>query len=359
MTTVEKTKKVILIRDDDKVDNMLIGKGPKHPEKLLGCEETCIFNAYDVDYSQYSVVLFYFNEDHSCNIKKFKDLAHFIRQNFKQTIIFNDPSICDIGDKYEFLAHVYKQGGIPGLNIPSFYKLTTPEDINRVFSYPCILKLPRGSQLKDSKQDNLIHNREELEDGFYKMIDYAEYLFCSEFVKPNHPDGVHTLVRFHFVNNTLIDIFCRPSDKWNIHNRDQKWDIVEKYDKKFKLWMQESGFDIKVVMESSCKLLGKGWYVMDCVWDGNKLYLVEIGYKLYIKKVSKLFNEHNINLHKLNAEGLEAVFKVLRKEIQKWGNLREPALIETLTDADLFGIKKKSRLHRRILQKLFSLIFHE
>jgi hypothetical protein len=72
-----------------------------------------------------------------------------------------------------------------------------------------------------------------------------------------------------------------------------------------------------------------------------------------------IHNNHKINLHKLNAEGLETVFKILRKEVQKWGNLREPALIETLTDTDLFDIKKKGRLHRRILQKLFSLIFHE
>ena len=112
------------------------------------------------------------------------------------------------------------------------------------------------------KADCLVNDEKQWIKTYDRLINYYPYILCMEFI--GSQERIYKSVRFHSIKNKLLDYYCRPSKKWNVHTKDQEVSKILHFEKKFKNFFYQLNFDN--ILFDIKRIFGLGWHVMDCVW---------------------------------------------------------------------------------------------
>ena len=218
----------------------------------------------------YNEVLCQISKKDRDNIKhKFILISRIIKKHNK--ILFNDPELGYLlGDKfisYELLRE------LPSSSIFKLPKVYSNSSKNINFPIIC-----REKVNTHSSNDFIASNFGQFKNLFKKKCDYVVTEYIDSF---NKNYNVYHSIRLMVVNEKLIDFYYRPSHKSIIHNNDQIKDIrlIQETDKFFKNYLNSS--KLSDSLNDLYKILGNGFYSIDCILNEGSLYICEIGYKFY------------------------------------------------------------------------------
>jgi len=279
------------------------GKGVHNPHKFLGCPSMFLEDAPFTDFTEYDTVIFHYSEEATPDVKAWRQLSRNILTKRPDTNIYNDPTKCDIGDKLGTFKRLSQAGGLQCVTLPLYWPINGFDDIRAVDEFPCVLKPLRGTK----RPMQVCLNQAELVRA-YRLYDNQPAV-VQEFIQTDHDDGWYVCVRFHVVNDQLIDYFARPSPSWNIHTA-SCWTNPEKYrevNKRFTEWIGDRG---ERMARDVPRVFGKGWYVLDIVWAHDDLHFVELGYKVYDSHFNTHILKHNLCIGKATEDKQLILFMV-------------------------------------------------
>lgn len=275
----------------------------------LNIINTIIFN--------YNEALFTFTLNWDSNlIKRFKssndmiclftEINNLVMNIYPNIIIYNDPLKCFcLGDKINVYNKIsYINNNI--ISVPKYLKLTNQEDISTINFFPVIIKISNGS---NTKNDTICHTNIELLSIYNKYFKNINNVLCVQYInshikylKCNHS------IRFMVINNTLIDYYIRPSNEWNIHTNEQDSRKIYESDTYFKEFFNKNKLEIDKYLNDIFQIFGHGFYAYDLILYNNKLYICEIGLKMFDDTYVEFLKNNNIQLDKISTN-----FKKLKK----------------------------------------------
>lgn len=261
------------------------------------------------------LVIFDFNEDlftynlnwdprlkkffSNCNqmIIYFIKISNYIKQSYNNIIIYNDPYKCFIlGNKYNVFNKIkHINNNIFG--IPKYKNILDENDIYKIDFFPVILKYSNGSH---TNNDTICKNKNELINTYNTVFKFKKNIICIEYITSyiNELNCNHS-IRLMVTNNQMIDYYMRPSKKWNIHNDDQDSSKIYISDNYLKNFILQNKVEINKYLNKIYNIFGCGFYAYDLILNNNKLYICEIGLKIYDDSYVNFINNNNIKLKKI------------------------------------------------------------
>lgn len=296
------------------VDNSLFIKN----KEVNLIEITCIIFNYNEDLFTYNL-----NWDSNLTttfknindmIQHFKDIANLVKRYYPKIIIYQDPDKCfNLGNK-TLTFNAIKDIQNTHVKCPLYKKIINLNDLNDVNFFPCIIKEDDGSA---TNNDTLCATRDKLISAYNSFFLNKKNVICIQYIDSSKNSiNKYCSTRFMVINDTLVDYYCRPSNIWNIHTKDQDFAKVVLADQMFQEFYNIHKEYINLYFKEIHSLYGNGFFAYDVILSDNILYICEIGLKIYDSTIVDVFNKHNINLNKssLNADKTRAYFiKLLRK----------------------------------------------
>tara|TARA_B110001454_G_C12714690_1_gene432133 strand:+ start:19 stop:1041 length:1023 start_codon:yes stop_codon:yes gene_type:complete len=228
-------------------------------------------------------------------IQAFNDISHFIKEKFPNIIIYQDPEKCfELGNKlkvYDRIQHI-KNDIFRNIR---YKKITNIDDLKNIDFYPIILKKNYGSH---NSSDTLCKNINQAKVKWKNYFKRFKNIIAVEFINSYISElSCNASIRLMVTNNNLLDFYCRPSKKWNIHNADQISSKIIYFDNYFFKFYNKNKIEIDKHLNAIHKLYGNGFFAYDIILSNNRLYICEIGIKMidtsYIKSVKDLKNKLN------------------------------------------------------------------
>lgn len=270
-----------------------------------------------LNFENIKVVIFNFNEDlFTYNlkwdkqlIKRFKisnDMINFfkiisfvIKKNYPKIKIYNDPIKCfELGDKVNVYQKIEKIKD-ELFKVPRWIKINNLKDINKVDFYPNIIKISNGSHSKDDKKSN---NKNELVTNYKNIFLNQKNVFCVEYIDSYQKSlSSYCSLRLMVFNNKVTDYYFRPSNNWNIHTNDQNNKLIES-DNLFKKFYNNNKVNIQKYLNKINKIYGNGFFSYDLILNNNKLYICEIGLKLFDNEYVSFIKKSKSKLNKISLQ---------------------------------------------------------
>lgn len=272
------------------------------------------FNSVDIIIFNYNEDLFTYNLNWDKNLRKrfkscnkminfFKLISFVIKKKYPKIKIYNDPIKCfELGDKVNVYQKIEKIKD-ELFKVPRWTKVNNLNDVNKINFYPNIIKISNGSHSKDDKKSD---NKNDLIKNYKKYFLNKKNVFCVEYIDSYQKSlASFCSLRLMVINNKVTDYYFRPSNNWNIHTNDQNNNLVRS-DTFFKNFYDNNKAHIQNYLNKINKIYGDGFFSYDLILNNNKLYICEIGLKLYddtyvnfIKKSKSKLNKISLQKDKL------------------------------------------------------------
>jgi len=273
-----------------------------------------LINNKKINMNNFTHVIFNFNEDlftYHLNwdtnltkkynnvdvmIQDFKDVATLFKKIAPNVIIYQDPHKCfPLGDKtltFDTIKDIQNEY----VTCPIYKKINNITDLNKFNTFPCIIKYDNGSS---TKNDKVCKTKDELYNAYNNIFLNKPNVICIQYIdsKKNRINE-YCSIRLMVLNDKLLDYYCRPSKKWNIHTGDQDFTKVAIADEMFQEYYNAHKEYINIYIEKIHSLYGNGFFAYDLILSDNILYVCEIGLKLYDDTLVNVFKNNNIKSNK-------------------------------------------------------------
>ena len=225
-------------------------------------------------------------------INHFKNISSYIKSYYPLIAIFNDPTICyQLGDKVKTYDKI-KNLDFNIFKIPKYTSIKSSEDVTQINYYPGIIKISNGSHSKD---DTICKNKKQLTKIFNTKFKNRRNVFFVEYIDSyiKELESKHC-IRLMVTGDSVLDYYFRPSNDWNARGMNQNLNKIlisdTFFEKKYQLYRDLLHQDLQKLKN----IYGYGNFAIDCILFDDKLYICEIGLKIF----DNIYFDHTKSLHK-------------------------------------------------------------